>query len=463
MRLCKGKFFVASVCLVISWQAIYIWYITSGSYLVVQEQRQHYSIQLQGQIKSKEYDGAFNNNNASTRSNNAAHKTILFSGATKPNTTDGSEAQHSFSRSPSPSNSSSLTFERLERQICRDTCCVKEGKRVIKPYQPDLVSGTTHPEVQDRIGIFETMQYLPEVYYHCGERNVKNLHHVHLTKDIVPCLQPGTIILVKTGNLEKFFRDMYPLLKQPFVLFTMNGDGSTPKQYLEYISDDKDSLILHWYASNCDFASEDAKKLSCVPIGFAHNNDQKHVMEKFMANIDGLTYQHGRPIFPRQIEDKRQSLALVSYGRDGRHKVSRADRNKLYSHMCRNDRVWHKETVHCGNVDSIEALYEISLKNKFMMAPHGYGLDCYRTWEALSLGMIPVVKASTLDSLYQGLPVLIVQKWSDVTPELLQHTWEAFQHQRFDFRRMYLSYWQFELSKHRDNPYVAFEYSLPKA
>jgi len=460
MELSKGKFLFASAFIIL--QAMHVWYL-SGS--LVQEQRQdYYSLAFQGQKKSQEHDGTLCNSTTArtrtrTRTTNAGNEAdYLNKVSNKPNITE-SEAP-SVSHSTSPSDSA-VVFQRLERQICRDTCCVKEGKRVIKPYQPDLVSDTAHPEVQDRIGIFETMQYLPEVYYHCGETNVKNLHHIHLTKEIVPCLQPGTIILVKTENLEKFFRDMYPLLDQTFVLFTINGDRSSPKGYLEYISDDKGSLILHWYASNCDFASEDAKKLSCVPIGFAHNNNQKDVIENVMAKIDGLTYLHGRPIFPRQIEDKRQGLALVAFTRN--KKKAYRDRNKLHRHMCRNDRLWHKETVHCGKVDSIEALYEISLKTKFMISPHGYGLDCYRTWEALFLGMIPVVKASTLDSLYQGLPVLIVQQWSDVTPELLHHTWETFQHQRFDFHRMYLSYWQFELSKHRDNPYVAFEYSRTSA
>ncbi len=62
----------------------------------------------------------------------------------------------------------------------------------------------------------------------------------------------------------------------------------------------------------------------------------------------------------------------------------------------------------------------------FVLSPHGNGLDCHRTWEALLLGCIPVVKTSGIDKLYEGLPVLIVAKWEDVTEDLLTKTVEEY-------------------------------------
>jgi hypothetical protein len=51
----------------------------------------------------------------------------------------------------------------------------------------------------------------------------------------------------------------------------------------------------------------------------------------------------------------------------------------------------------------------------FVLSPHGYGLDCHRTWEALALGHIVVTSSSPLDPLYTGLPVITIQNWSEVT------------------------------------------------
>jgi hypothetical protein len=81
------------------------------------------------------------------------------------------------------------------------------------------------------------------------------------------------------------------------------------------------------------------------------------------------------------------------------------------------------------------------IKHAFVISPHGGGLDCHRTWEALVLGCIPIVKTSGLDSLYRDLPVLIVKDWSDVTDSLLQSTVRDFRDRVFNYDRLLLSYW----------------------
>jgi len=77
----------------------------------------------------------------------------------------------------------------------------------------------------------------------------------------------------------------------------------------------------------------------------------------------------------------------------------------------------------------------------FVLSPHGNGLDCHRTWEALCLGCIPIVKTSPIDAVFDELPVLIVKDWSDVTKELLQETFDSFGKKPFNCERLKLSYW----------------------
>ncbi len=45
----------------------------------------------------------------------------------------------------------------------------------------------------------------------------------------------------------------------------------------------------------------------------------------------------------------------------------------------------------------------------FGISPPGRGVDCHRTWEMLYFGMIPIVLSSSLDPMFQGLPVVIVK------------------------------------------------------
>ena len=77
----------------------------------------------------------------------------------------------------------------------------------------------------------------------------------------------------------------------------------------------------------------------------------------------------------------------------------------------------------------------------FVLSPHGNGFDCHRTWEAIILGCIPIVKKSNIDSLYDDLPVLIVNNWNEVTQELLQNTIISFKDKTFNFKKITLEYW----------------------
>merc|ERR1712238_335232 len=60
-------------------------------------------------------------------------------------------------------------------------------------------------------------------------------------------------------------------------------------------------------------------------------------------------------------------------------------------------------------------------QHKFVVSPLGVGLDCYRTWETLVLGSIPIVPYSELvDELFDGLPVKRVSTWAEVD----EHEWD---------------------------------------
>ena len=77
----------------------------------------------------------------------------------------------------------------------------------------------------------------------------------------------------------------------------------------------------------------------------------------------------------------------------------------------------------------------------FVVCPHGNGYDTHRLWEALILGCIPIVRTSGLDKLYDGLPVLIVKEWSEITTTLLQDTIIEFNNKNFSLEKLTLKYW----------------------
>lgn len=53
-------------------------------------------------------------------------------------------------------------------------------------------------------------------------------------------------------------------------------------------------------------------------------------------------------------------------------------------------------------------------ESKFVLSPPGNGFDCHRTWEAMYLGAIPIVKREFWPFAGINLPVLQVDEWEDL-------------------------------------------------
>lgn len=95
----------------------------------------------------------------------------------------------------------------------------------------------------------------------------------------------------------------------------------------------------------------------------------------------------------------------------------------------------------------IENLYS----HKFVISPPGNGVDCLKHWEAMYMGCIPIVMRSILmDEFAQDLPMLVVDKWEDVTEELLNKTWEEYNAREWNYEKMTISYWRKRITQARD-------------
>jgi hypothetical protein len=55
------------------------------------------------------------------------------------------------------------------------------------------------------------------------------------------------------------------------------------------------------------------------------------------------------------------------------------------------------------------------LESRYVLSPPGNGFDCHRTWEAIYLGCIPIVKREFWPFCHLNLPVLVLDDWSDIS------------------------------------------------
>ena len=88
----------------------------------------------------------------------------------------------------------------------------------------------------------------------------------------------------------------------------------------------------------------------------------------------------------------------------------------------------------------------------FVVSPEGNGLDCYRTWEALYLGCIPVVKSNSLNQLYENLPVVIVDDWHQVTREFLQEQLDVIKNKKYEQEKLSIYYWFGRINEYKYPP-----------
>ena len=85
-----------------------------------------------------------------------------------------------------------------------------------------------------------------------------------------------------------------------------------------------------------------------------------------------------------------------------------------------------------AEVNQQRAPYSVFLHNlaisKFMICPKGNGVDCHRNWEVLYMRRVPIMTRDPyLEVLFKNYPVLFVDKYSDITEELLLANDDLFQ------------------------------------
>ena len=97
-----------------------------------------------------------------------------------------------------------------------------------------------------------------------------------------------------------------------------------------------------------------------------------------------------------------------------------------------------------SNVDEQRVNYYHFLLNlanhKFILCPRGNAIDCHRNWEVLYMRRVPVMKRDEyLEVLFKDYPVLFVDKYSDITKDLLLENEHLFQQaERMDLKGLTL-------------------------
>jgi len=240
-------------------------------------------------------------------------------------------------------------------------------------------------------------------------------------------------VYVKNNLLNEFFSNLDKINGQ-FILVSGNCDTQVTDDVHNFIKHIESDKILHWFAQNC---TSNHPKITKIPIGLDYHSltstgaehwgpqQTPFDQEKDLVRINNQS----NPFYKRQVK----CYANFHLKMD----------KKRYS----GDRLEAKEKIPAECIDYEpnfllrDACWKKMIEYAFVASPHGNGLDCHRTWEALCLGCIVIVKTSPIDCLYEDLPVLIVKDWGDVTMKKLESTIEEFKHKKFNYDKLLLKYY----------------------
>jgi len=239
------------------------------------------------------------------------------------------------------------------------------------------------------------------------------------------------VYYVKSDQLNEF-----NIPQHKFILVTGNEDTTIPDDFSEKSNKILNSPnLIHWYSQNLSNLS--ITKLSSIPIGLDYHtigNGKKGYKwwgkkESPVKQEEYILKLEKKPFVERELK------LYINFNNSIRGRYGEKDRKDALEQTPMNLQIIEKDNIPRNKT------WKNMTKYSFVLSPHGNGLDCHRTWEALVLGCIPVVKTSSLDILYEGLPVLIVNNWYDINEELLKDTIYQFKNKEFNYNKLRLDYW----------------------
>ncbi len=161
-------------------------------------------------------------------------------------------------------------------------------------------------------------------------------------------------------------------------------------RYTEATFPDLPPNIFHWFTTNLGIVHPRA---TCLPFGLPHGNDA-------LYSAKHLAYLRPLP---------KMSMLYVNFGDNT---VERLRLKRAYRHQSWVD--FHERP------DRTELQFlEDVVQNDFVLCPAGNGKDCFRTYQAICLGSIPVLEESLFSHHLRHLPVLVVKDLAGLTADFL--------------------------------------------
>jgi hypothetical protein len=257
-----------------------------------------------------------------------------------------------------------------------------------------------------------------------------------------------------------FQRDIQPQLhaaNKPYVIITGMDDYTFPHEVVGsfFIASSLSSsasppLFRRWFATNCLHRNLLSNKITPIPYGIDYwtlsarkswtNTPMAsaYTQDRHLSRLRDSTVHFSRRAAAATATAPPRIYINFQFNMDGN---GNSERLLAYNTIPR-DLVSIQETP-INRYDTWGAYTQ----HVFVASPRGNGLDTIRTWEALMLGCIVIVRripgdgGCVLEELYHDLPVVIIDRWSDLTRDFLSRILSEYAQRTFRYEKLGTSYW----------------------
>jgi hypothetical protein len=267
------------------------------------------------------------------------------------------------------------------------------------------------------------------------------------------------VILVQQNKraVGVFQRDIQPLIhaaNKPYVIVSCMDDATFPEEVVVSPDESSRPLLRHWFATNCrarlSCGGTSASPITTIPYGIDYwtltarsmwtNTPMAsaHTQDRHLSRLRDSTVHFSRRAATATATVPPRIYINFQFNMDGN---GNSERLLAYNTIPR-DLMSIQETP-INRYDTWGAYTQ----HVFVASPRGNGLDTIRTWEALMLGCIVIVRRipeegeCVLEELYADLPVVVIDHWSNITREFLDRILSEYAQRTFRYEKLGTSYW----------------------
>lgn len=254
--------------------------------------------------------------------------------------------------------------------------------------------------------------------YLSGDTFRTTADHVHdMDSTVDPAaVRQNNIVFVQSPRLREFFTHVHPKITAPYILISHNGDENIDDSFSSYL----DERIIHWFAQNCLITHP---KITPLPIGLENKWYYLHGIPSYFTKLRKGAVQKTTAIlykFSVSTNPPERGAALAVLGT---HPLA-----QTYTD-------WRESYAYLRTLQNVQ----------FVASPAGNGEDCIRTWEAMYLRTVPILRRSVFATYFEnlGLPLYIIEDWSELTeltPEKLAGIY-ATMSSKWDAQTLWADYW----------------------